>query len=180
MSINYEQAKCDKASAVSLDKILEEAKKENPEYAYVVAFTRLSWLFQNTVLDFRSVMRTLQETHTELEVLRLAAEKVLDESEIRLSDNETVCEYFYGGADVVRDLRKKGWNDDAIRGHKISELEIEKCRYLTAADHCLNCKDEYVFVEADKNFCSYCEDELTEVICLQQSVELTQITGDTE
>jgi hypothetical protein len=148
-------AKYEKAKSIDPDQILEEAKKEEPDHSYVVAFARLSWILKDVVRDFGHAMKA----DSELDALRWAAEKMLgnDRSDLRS------FECLYNGASVVKDLRKRGWSDTQIREHHITDLEVTKERHLTADDFCLNCADPEDFVGSGEIFCSLCEDQLVEI-----------------
>ena len=165
MVSNYYTDPYEKAKAVNPDSLLEEMKEEHPDFPYLVAFTRLSWVFREAMFAFGSTIRKLECTETELDLLQWSAEKVLNESEIKLGERETIYEYFYAGAEVIRDLRKLGWDDDKIREYKVTELEIENARHLIEADFCLNCddRDSTGLVKEGEDLCSCCEDELVEV-----------------
>lgn len=164
---DYEQKKFNEARAVSPTQILEEAKEESPEdygrYAYMVAFMRLESKYSEAMEHYGSVMRELTNKACELDLLQWAAEKVLDKSHLELGEYQTIFEYLYSGAEVIRDLRDRGWDDDKIREHTITELEVENCRHLTAKDFCLNCDDRDEVVEEGQHFCAYCADEFVEV-----------------
>jgi len=148
-----------KFKAFDPEAILQAAKddKDN-KYPYITAFVKLAWEWPSIVRELEYAMESVKE----LDALQWAAEKVLNEERIDSPDDKvSVWEgVLYPGAEVIKDLRKRGWSDDRIRKHKITDLEIQHERHLTPDDFCINCQDPDEYVGPDKLLCTLCEDEL--------------------
>jgi len=158
----YEREQLQKFQQIDPDAVLQQAKDDpTNEYPYITAFVTLAW-------EWKSFVRALEgavEKAERLDNLEWAAEKVLDDARIDSpNDKESVLEgLFYPAAEVIKDLRARGWSNDRIRRHKITDLEVEQERHVVPSDLCVECQDPDTFVGPDKTFCSLCEDELEEV-----------------
>lgn len=160
--LEYRLKELAKFKAIDPEAVLEEAKADpTNEYPYVTAYVKLKWEWGNMLRMLERAMEDVKE----LDSLQWAAEKVLDDSRIDApTDKETVWEgILYPAAKVIDDLRKRGWSDDRIRRHKITDLEIQQERHVVPSDLCVECQDPDTFVGPDNTFCSLCEDELEEV-----------------
>jgi hypothetical protein len=158
----YEQEQLQKFKKIDPDAMLAAAKADKSnEYPYITAFVGLAWEWKSLIRAFEHAVQKAER----LENLEWAAEMVLANTRVDApSDKEDVWEgLLYPAAKVIEDLRARGWTNDQLRRHKITDLEIQEERYVVPSDLCAECEDPDTFVGPDKTFCSLCEDEFVEV-----------------
>jgi len=103
----------------------------------------------------------------ELKCLKFAVEMLGDDDYMK-ARSENVASDIFSCQQVVADLIKKGWSDDEIKAHFVTDTEIEFGCYVNDADLCLNCADPEDYIGQSKNFCVFCEALLTKIPLLQQ------------
>jgi hypothetical protein len=161
MTIEFRELDFAESKAIDPDAILTRAKQDNPEFAYAVAFTTLSYRFKEVMRRYEHAMEDVRE----LDIVSWAVDRILwdrrlDVEEFGGSWGDSLLEkLFFPAVELIKDLRRRGFTDEMLRDHFVTPLEIEHERLMLPSDFCLECGDREEFLPADRIFCTLCEDK---------------------